>query len=97
MDQMTVDIKQACAVVSLMNQVIVPDFVIQGAWASHENPQSFKSVQNLRQTSETGRICHPEMVCCITIQKMDDFAPASWFADSRHVKPKCRILTHQRP
>jgi hypothetical protein len=36
---MTVDIEQARAVISLMNQVIVPDFVVQGAWASHESPQ----------------------------------------------------------
>jgi len=57
----------------------------------------FRSVLNLRQTSETGRICHPEMVHGITIQQMDDFALASRLADSRHVKPKCRILTHQPP
>jgi hypothetical protein len=59
--------------------------------------KSFRSVLNLRQTSETARICHPEMVCSVTIQQMIDFATASWFADSRHAKPKCRILTHQPP
>jgi len=59
--------------------------------------KSFVSVLNLRQTSETGLICHPEMVCNFTIQQMNDFTAARRFADLRHVKPKCRILTHQPP
>jgi hypothetical protein len=36
MDQMAVDIEQAGAVIGLVNQMIVPDFVVQRGWFGHE-------------------------------------------------------------
>ena len=36
MHQMPVDIDQACAVVLLVNQVVVPDLVEQGACFGHD-------------------------------------------------------------
>jgi hypothetical protein len=40
MDQMAVDIEQAGAIVCLMDQMIVPDFVVECAWLGHGKSQN---------------------------------------------------------
>jgi hypothetical protein len=77
MHQMTVDIEQAGAVIGLVDQMIVPDLVIKGAWLGHLQSQNEGSGCYLVLAADMSNACSCMGLCgrCGVMRRLEMGVP----------------------